>query len=102
MWRLVDAAPLLADATAVDAIFGQRIHEMDEAIRLRDVFGSSPPKRAHHRRGSSAHWQFDRLTQEEEQEYIESHGGAGPSGAGPSGAGPSGAGPSDAGPSGSS
>jgi len=78
------------DPTQGDAIFGQRIHEMEEPIRLRDVFGSSPLKRAHHRRGSSAHWQFDRLTQEEEQEYIEAHGGAyDPSGAGPSGSGSS-------------
>ena len=64
------------DPTKGDAIFGQQIHFMPEACSLREIFGEGVTKKSHHRRGSSGCWDLDRLTQEEEEQYINSHAGA--------------------------
>ena len=58
------------DPTLGDQVFGQQIHMMDEACALRDIFGQEPRR---HRRGSSGFWDLDRLTEQEEQEYLKKH-----------------------------
>ena len=61
------------DPTLGDQIFGTQIHMMEEACSLTDIFGSQL-RTNRHRRGSSGCWDMDRLTQQEEKEYLDSHG----------------------------
>ena len=52
-----------------------RIHLMDEACALQDIFGHSVSARSRGRgeRGESGVWDLDRLTEQEEQEYLKKH-----------------------------
>ena len=61
------------DPTLGDQVFGQQIHMMDEACALQDIFGHSVSARSRGERGESGVWDLDRLTEEEEQEYLKKH-----------------------------
>ena len=57
-----------------DDIFGQKIHEQDEACDLGDIFGKEQPSKRFHRRTSSGNWSQDRLTEPEEKIYKQALG----------------------------